>query len=123
MAAKRVRDAGYPLGFLVAPIMVFDNWQYEYSRMFAEVRKVLGDTGPVSFEFITHRFTKRAKSQILSVFPRTSLDMDENNRRFKYGQFGYGKYVYPSEIMAELNEFFTDQANRVSDQVTVLYNV
>ena len=103
--------------------MVFDNWKHEYSRMFAEVQRVLGDTGPLSFEFITHRFTQRAKSQILSVFPRTSLDMDENKRRFKYGQFGYGKYVYPPETMAELKEFFTAQANRVSDQSTVLYSV
>jgi len=122
-AARQVRAAGYPLGFLVAPIMMLDDWQYEYSRMFDEVRRVLGESGPLSFEFITHRFTKRAKSQILSVFPQTSLDMDENRRRFKYGQFGYGKYVYPPDTMAELKEFFTAQANQVSDQARILYNV
>lgn len=122
-AARRVREAGYPLGFLVAPIMLFDNWQYEYSRMFAEVRKVLGDGGSLSFEFITHRFTQRAKSQILSVFPQTLLDMEETQRRFKYGQFGYGKYVYPPDTMAEFKDFFTAQAYQVSEQARVLYNV
>lgn len=122
-AARRVREKGYPLGFLVAPIMTLDNWQEEYSRMFAEVQRILGDSGAVSFEFITHRFTPRAKSLILSVFPQTGLDMDETRRRFKYGQFGYGKYIYPPDTMAELKEFFTAQANRVSDQARVLYSV
>jgi spore photoproduct lyase len=121
-AARRVREAGYPLGFLVAPIMRIDNWKSEYSRMFEEVRRVLGSE-PVSFEFITHRFTQRAKSQILSVFPQSALDMDETRRRFKYGQFGYGKYVYPPDTMAELKDFFTAQAYQVSDQAKVLYNV
>ncbi len=122
-AARRVREAGYPLGFLVAPIMRIEDWKSEYSRMFREVQRVLGDTGPLSFEFITHRFTQRAKSQILSVFPQTALDMDETRRRFKYGQFGYGKYVYPPDTMDEFQDFFTTQAHQVSDQARVLYNV
>lgn len=122
-AAQRVREAGYPLGFLVAPIMRFDNWQHEYSKMFQQVRRTLGVSGHLSFEFITHRFTQRARSQILSVFPQTKLDMDETNRRFKYGQFGYGKYLYLPETMAEFKDFFTEQAHQVSDQATVLYNV
>ncbi len=122
-AAQKVREAGYPVGFLVAPIMKFDNWQHEYSNMFQELRRVLGDSGSLSFEFISHRFTQRARSLIQTIFPHTKLDMDETNRRFKYGQFGYGKYLYPPETMAEFKEFFTKQAHESSNQATVLYHV
>jgi len=121
--AQRVQQAGYPLGFLVAPIMFFSDWQSEYEEMFQAIRRKLGSASPLSFEFITHRFTERAKNHILSVFPHTDLDMDESRRRFKYGQFGYGKYLYPSELMAEFKEFFTKQAQRVSTAAKVLYNV
>ena len=32
--------------------------------------------------------------------------MDEEKRQFKYGQFGYGKYIYPKDQMAEVGDFF-----------------
>jgi spore photoproduct lyase len=32
--------------------------------------------------------------------------MNEEGRRFKYGQFGYGKYVYRREEMEDMKEFF-----------------
>lgn len=121
-AAVSVHKAGYPVGFLVAPILLFPGWEDAYSDMFDIVKSYFsGDS--ISFEFITHRFTARAKSRILSVFPDTELDMDEGKRRFKYGQFGYGKYVYPPEKIKELTSFFTERALTVSDKAVVLYTV
>ena len=32
--------------------------------------------------------------------------MDDEKRTYKYGQFGYGKYVYSKETMAEIKELF-----------------
>jgi len=32
--------------------------------------------------------------------------MNDENRKYKYGQFGYGKYVYPKEALDEIKEFF-----------------
>lgn len=49
---------------------------------------------PITFEFITHRFTKRAKNNIMELFADTELPLDETVRQFKFGQFGYGKYLY-----------------------------
>jgi len=43
----------------------------------------------ISFEIISHRFTARAKNTIMSVYPSTTLPMDESQRKYKYGQFGY----------------------------------
>lgn len=122
-AAQKVGEAGYPVGFLVAPIMVFEGWQDEYGRMFQELKRSMGHLDKISFEFVTYRFTPRAKSQILSIFPKTKLDMDESTRRFKFGQFGYGKYLYPTETMAEIKEFFQEQVNQISPSASVLYTV
>lgn len=122
-AARLVGEAGYPIGFLVAPIMVFDGWREEYRKMFQEIQHNAGGLQKISFEFVTYRFTARAKSQIQTIFPHTKLDMDESTRRFKFGQFGYGKYLYPPETMMELKEFFQEQAHKVSPHASVLYTV
>ncbi|MCL6635575.1 MAG: spore photoproduct lyase [Peptococcaceae bacterium] len=106
-AAQKVAAAGYPLGFLVAPIIASDDWKESYRELFKAVAAELkGKATGLTFEFITHRFTKRAKHTILEVFPGTRLDLDEEARTFKFGQFGYGKYVYPAELFKELRACF-----------------
>ena len=61
---------------------------------------------PVGFEVISHRYTTRAKNIILRVFPKTTLPMEDSERKFKYGQFGYGKFLYTKEQMEEIKTFF-----------------
>jgi len=61
-----------------------------------------GTEAALTFELIQHRFTARGKKIILEVFPRTKLDLDEEKRRYRYGKFGYSKYVYPKEAEAEM---------------------
>ena len=112
-AAGKVLEAGYPLGILIAPIFVFPGWEEAYKALFEnlskELKARLNGRLPenLTFEFITHRFTKRAKAQITKVFPHTTLPLEENTRRFKFGQFGYGKYLYPEEDMAAIKHLFT----------------
>lgn len=116
-AAVKVLQAGYPMGFIIAPIIKINNWQEEYSALFQLLAEKLDKycslrtTPNLTFEFITHRFTSRAKSNILGIFPKTTLPMNENDRKYKYGQFGYGKYIYPQEEMAELKNFFLGSIN------------
>ncbi|MCX7780002.1 MAG: spore photoproduct lyase [Negativicutes bacterium] len=110
-AAGKVARAGYPLGFIIAPIVHYPGWENDYQELFRSLDRKLPDSArrDLTFELITHRFTKRAKNSILAVFPETGLPMDENERRFKYGQFGYGKYLYTAEVMAEIKEFMIKQ--------------
>lgn len=60
----------------------------------------------MTFELITHRFTRRAREIICRVFPGTRVPMDVSRRAFKFGQFGYGKYVYPRQAMEEAENRF-----------------
>jgi len=110
IAAGKIAGANYPLGFIIGPIIFYEKWQEEYEVMLEELSKVLPDSQRnLTFELITHRFTKRAKTNILSLYPKTKLDMDEQKRQLKYGQFGYTKYVYPKDVLGDFKEFFTKQ--------------
>ncbi|MBU7005692.1 spore photoproduct lyase [Peptococcaceae bacterium DYL19] len=122
-AARKVYQAGYPTGFIVAPIIEYEGWQEEYRAVFSELRKRFGSGEQLTIELITHRFTQRAKNNILDIFPETTLPMVEENRKFKYGQFGYGKYVYPPEKMAEIKTFLQDMVDQSIPQAAVEYFV
>lgn len=109
-AASKVAEAGYPLGFIIAPIFYFPDWQNEYHILFKRLANVLPAVAqPITFEFITHRFTKRAKNNIRELFANTALPLDENTRQFKFGQFGYGKYIYVKEQREEMEVFLRQQ--------------
>lgn len=118
-AAGKVLRAGYPLGFIIAPIIRVENWRKEYEELLISLAKELErntsigwNPAELSFEWITHRFTTSARNNILEVFPSTTLPMNEEERRYKYGQFGYGKYVYRQDEMAEMKEFFNTLMDR-----------
>lgn len=105
-AAGKVARAGYPLGFIVAPIYLYDGWEEGYRHMFerldAELPKDARDD--ITFEFIQHRFTKPAKKVIMKNYPKTKLELDESARRVKWGKYGIHKYVYQKDQEEELKQ-------------------
>lgn len=110
-ASIKAAEAGYPIGFLIAPIFIYPNWKEEYHDLLLKLSKRLPKdlNFPVTFEIISHRYTTTAKNIILKVFPETKLPMNDEERKFKYGQFGYGKYVYKKENLDEIKEFFISE--------------
>ena len=99
-AARKVAGAGYNLGFIVAPIYMHEGWEEGYSELFERLRHALGEElykEKISFELIQHRFTKPAKKVIQARYPKTKLEMDETKRKYKWGKYGIGKYVYPDD--------------------------
>jgi spore photoproduct lyase len=122
-AAGKCARAGYPLGFLIAPIFAFEGWRDQYGRMLRQVREHMPEKIPVFFELITHRFTARSKKIIRDAYPESGVPLEETDRSFKYGQFGYGKYVYPGEVMEELKEFFVTEIKALFPEAKILYFV
>lgn len=107
-AVVNLANAGYPIGFLVAPIMQYENWKEEYASLFQKLENYLGQhlsNESLTFELIQHRFTTVAKELILHRFPKTKLDMDEENRSLKWGRFGRYKYVYQKEQAEEIKKY------------------
>lgn len=120
-AASKVAEAGYPLGFIIAPVILDKGWQEEYSQMFARLGRLFGAYQHLTLEIITHRFTPKAKQIIRDVFPETSLPMDEEQRKFKYGQFGYGKYVYRPQEMDQVKNFIIDRIHENIPEAKIEY--
>lgn len=110
-AAGKVAKAGYPLGFIIAPIIWHEGWETGYQQLLEKLKEALPEeaTSDLTFELIQHRFTKTAKTVIQQRYPKTKLELDETKRKYKWGRWGQGKYVYPDEQATALREFITEQ--------------
>lgn len=110
-AARKVITSGYPSGFLIAPIFLYDNWKEDYKHLLLKLNDQLPEqlTHPITFEIISHRYTPRAKQVISEIYPEHQLPMKDEERSYKFGQFGYGKYVYPKESLAAIAAFFQEE--------------
>ena len=110
-AAGKVARAGYPLGFIIAPIIWHEGWEEGYAELLRRLKaEVPPEAEPtLTFELIQHRFTKTAKRVIEARYPKSKLEMDEAKRKYKWGRWGQGKYVYPDEQATALREHITEQ--------------
>lgn len=122
-ASVRVAEAGYPLGFIIAPVFLYDNWREDYKNMLLDLKEVIPVNlkYPLTFEVISHRYTTRAKNIILEVFPETTLPMLDEERTYKYGQFGYGKFTYTKEQLRDMKEFFETQIKSIFNEAVIKY--
>ena len=105
-AAKKVAGAGYPLGFIIAPIYLHEGWKEGYREMFEKLESELPDVAKknLTFEMIQHRFTKPAKRVIEKNYPMTKLELDESKRKWKWGRYGIGKYVYTDQEQEDIKD-------------------
>lgn len=122
-AAGKIGRAGYPLGFIVAPLMIYEGWRQDYEELFQQLSVTLDPSArtDLTFELITHRFTATAKKIILDRFPHTALEMDEEKRRVKWGPYGRVKYIYQKENYESLKSFITDAISRYFPSARIEY--
>lgn len=107
-AVKKIADSGYPIGFIIAPIMIYENWKDDYKNLIHTLKSKLENfNNQITFELIQHRYTATAKELILTRFPNTELDMNDETRQLKWGPYGKFKYVYPKEKSSELKEYIS----------------
>lgn len=122
-ASIKMIKAGYPVGFLIAPVFLYTGWEEDYHQLLCCLHDSLPPTlhYPLTFEIITHRYTTAAKNKILQIFPNTTVPMDDEARKYKHGQFGYGKFVYDKESMQRVKTFFTEEIDRLFDFKEIKY--
>lgn len=105
-AACKVANAGYPIGFIIAPIYLHDGWKKGYEEMLKQLTTKLPYSvhNDITFEMIQHRFTKPAKRIIEKNYPMTKLTLEESERKWKWGRYGIGKYVYTDIEQKEIRD-------------------
>lgn len=123
-AARTLAEDGYPIGFLIAPVFL-ERGIAPYERLLATIKEAFPSGLPegTTLEFVTYRFTESAKSLILARRPGSRLPMSEDDRLFKMGRFGYGKYVYPAEKLAQAKACMMELVKRILPGVRVEYFV
>ncbi len=122
-AAVKVANAGYPLGFVIAPIYLHEGWKDGYKKMLEQLaerlpKKALAD---LTFELIQHRFTKPAKRVIQKNYPMTKLELDESKRKRKWGRYGIYKYVYTDPEQEEIKKTFGRYIQTFFPQAAIEY--
>ena len=122
-ALRAMALSGYPVGLTIAPIMPVPGWQDEYRALFAAVSAAIEGipTIDLTAELITHRFTPSSKEVLISWYPKTTLDLREDQRSEKRTKFGGFKYVYPKDSMSEMRSFFERTLEEVLPAVRILY--
>ena len=116
-AAKKMQEANYLLGFIIAPLMVYKNWERDYKNLFLKLREGLEnpDDENLTFELIMYRYSKRAEKMIKARFPKTKLDFEQGEHK------AYGKYVYPTAKAEKLEEFIKQEIKRVFPAAKIEY--
>lgn len=112
---------GYPVGLVIAPIMLMEDWYDHYGQLLDSISEALDFDCDLTFELISHRFTPGSKEVLQNWYPQTKLDMDEAKRSIKRNKFGGTKYVYTSDTMKMLRRFFESEIARRFPQARVLY--
>ncbi|MCB2288990.1 spore photoproduct lyase [Clostridium sp. CS001] len=121
-AVKKIASAGYPIGFIIAPIMIYNNWKQEYKELFETLKIAIADYNEeISFELIQHRFTKAAKELIVQRFKNTKLDLNEEVRQLKWGPYGKFKYVYQKPDSEEIKNYISQLINDSFDKAIIEY--
>lgn len=123
MAAEKMVEAGYPLGFIIAPIMIHEDWQREYQEMLEELHQRIGNKREsfFTFELIQHRFTMNAKNIIEARYPNTKLEMNTEERAKKWGKYGRTKYVYKKDEALELKDHLSDLIMKLFPKAHIQY--
>ncbi|WP_017726988.1 spore photoproduct lyase [Halalkalibacterium ligniniphilum] len=122
-AAGKVAKADYPLGFIIAPLILHEGWKEGYLELFERLAGTLPSYAQknLTFELIQHRFTKTAKRIIEKRYPKSKLEMDEEERKYKWGRYGRGKYVYKDEEASALKETIESYIERFFPQAKIEY--
>ena len=93
-AINRLKDAGYQIGILVAPVVLLENWEASYTELFAILADILSQKvkEEVFFEviFMTYSYVHRMINT--EAFPN-AVDLYDKARMTGRGR---GKYCYNS---------------------------
>lgn len=111
-ASEKIFKAGYSLGFIIAPVFIYEGYKKDYRELLEKIQHIYKGE-KVELEIISHRFTEKGRETTLSIFPNSKVPLSESERKFKFGQFGYGKYLYKDEKIKEMKEFFKEETEKL----------
>lgn len=110
-AINKLKEAGYSIGILMAPVILVQNWKMLYLQLIQQLQTGLSEKvkKDVFFEiiFMTYSYIHTKINE--EAFPHTTLSLyDKDNMTGR----GRGKYCYKNEVRKEAENFLREQMNR-----------
>lgn len=116
---NEMAEAGYPVGLLIAPVILLPNWKQLYGELIDQLAEELSDkvieTGFIEIILLTYSFVQNAINT--EAFPST---LPFFNREIMTGR-GRGKYCYRNEVRAEAESFLRKELSEKLGTMPILY--
>lgn len=120
-AMKKLHAAGYPVGILVAPLILLEGWQGMYDALFARMADTLPASllaaAPFELIFMTYGYAHRQINP--EAFPGAAEPFDAA----LMSPCGRGRFGYRKAVKDEASQFFRDKLERYFPQSEVAYIV
>jgi len=120
-AINAVCDAGYPAGMLIAPVILMEDWQEQYTKMLMILAEELTykakKTMFIEIIFMTYSFVHRAINS--EAFPKAPELYDPSLMTGR----GRGKYCYKEEIRRAGESFLREEIKKHLGDMRILYVV
>ena len=120
-AINKLKDAGYKVGILIAPVIMIDDWKKLYLDLIKTLSDRLTETvkKEVFFEviFMTYSYVHTKINE--AVFPNADILY---NKEFMTGR-GKGKYMYKNEYRKEGETFFKENLKKYFPNNEIMYIV
>ena len=105
-AINKLKKAGYPVGILIAPVVLVDNWKEKYEELVKYLQENLSDEvkKDVFFEiiFMTYSYVHNAINK--EAFP-DAINLYNKDLMMVRGR---GRYMYKKEIRDDGSKFFVE---------------
>lgn len=118
-AINKMCEADYPVGILIAPVILTDNWKKIYSELIETLSQKLSNkvkkTGFIEVILMTYSYVHNAINT--EAFPNAYPIFNKETMTGK----GRGKYSYKPEIREDAVVFLKDQLNRNLGSMPIIY--
>ena len=109
-AINKLKEAGYKIGILIAPIILVDNWKELYTGLLEKLKSELSEAVKkdaffelifMTYSYIHTKINEEAFPDAINLYNK-----DIMTRR------GRGKYCYKKNVRDEAEEFIREQMNK-----------
>ena len=120
-AINTLCDAGYPTGLLIAPVILMEGWQEQYTQMLKHLADGLTEKAKrsmfIEIIFMTYSFVHRAINS--EAFPKAPELYDPSLMTGR----GRGKYCYKEEFRKAGEAFLREEIKKQLGDMHILYVV
>lgn len=118
-AINQLKKAGYPVGILIAPVVLTENWKTLYEELFITLKNELSPEvqKDIFFEVILMTYSYIHRKINEEAFPNA---VDLYNQEIMTGR-GKGKYTYKPEVRQEAEAFLQELLKQYFPNNKIIY--